>query len=41
MVLRRLYYREHVYCCEQEQFTEDVSLLLGDEAKQWEVYERG
>lgn len=37
MVLRRLYYREHAYCCEQERFTEDVSLLLGDEAKEWEV----
>lgn len=37
LVLRRLYYREHAYCCELGTFTADASALLGDEAKQWGV----
>ncbi len=30
-VLRKLYYREHAYCCREGRFTEDVALLMGGE----------
>lgn len=36
-VLRRLYYREHAYCCEHGEFTSDAALLLGEEAARWGV----
>ena len=36
-VLRRLYYREHAYCCEHEEFCADAAALLGEEAEKWGV----
>lgn len=37
MVLRRLYYREHAYCCQHNEFCTDAAALLGDEAEKWGV----
>ena len=36
-VLRKLYYREHAYCCIHGGFTADAALLLGDEAETFGV----
>ena len=36
-LLRRLYYREHAHCCRAGEYTADVALLLGDEAKAYGV----
>lgn len=35
--LRKLYYREHAYSCREGCFTDDVKLLLGDEADLYHV----
>lgn len=40
LVLRRLYYREHAWCCEHGAFTEDAEGLLGEEARRWGVQAR-
>ena len=37
LVLRRLYYREHAWCCEHNEFCADASVLLGEEAAKWGV----
>lgn len=37
LVLRRLYYREHAYCCQHGQYCADAVQLLGDEAKEYGV----
>jgi len=37
LVLRRLYYREHAYCCKEGAFTCDAAALLGEEAEHWGV----
>ncbi len=36
-VLRKLYYREHAYCCSNGCFSADAAALLGEEAAQWGV----
>ena len=36
-VLRKLYYREHKYSCEHEEFTSDAAALLGEEAAKYGV----
>lgn len=35
--LRKLYYREHAYSCQHGCFTEDVNLLLGEEARLYDI----
>lgn len=37
LVLRRLYYREHAYRCRAGHFSDDVRILLGREADDWEI----
>ena len=37
-LLRRLYYKEHIYSCEHHCFTADAKALLGDEADALRVY---
>ena len=36
-VLRKLYYRQHAYCCQHGAFTTDAAALLGDEAAKYSV----
>lgn len=36
-VLRKLYYREHIYSCENSIFTSEVKTLLGEEAEKYSV----
>lgn len=35
--LRKLYYREHAYSCKEGVFTDDVELLLGEEADLYQI----
>lgn len=37
-LLRRLYYKEHIYSCKTGSFTDDVRLLMGDEADKLSVF---
>ena len=37
LVLRRLYYREHIQSCKTGSFTADAASLLGDEAERYNV----
>jgi len=37
LALRRLYYREHAYCCREGCFTDDVEALVGEDAKKYGI----
>lgn len=37
MALRKVYYREHAYCCRHERFTEDLDLLLNGEKLPYDI----
>ena len=37
LLLRKLYYREHAYCCREGRYTDDVRALLGDDADRFEI----
>ncbi len=37
LMLRKLYYREHAYCCREGRYTDDVRALLGDDADRFEI----
>ncbi len=37
LLLRKLYYRQHAYCCKEGRFTEDIHLLLGEQADRYHL----
>ena len=37
LLLRKLYYREHAFCCREGRYTDDVRALLGDDADRFEI----